>query len=215
MKSIKSSVNSNLYFKFFRKGISNRENRQPILARLRMALSISLASSEGWMKDELALSLWREATLRDWQACQTNGGSRNHAPSDPAYRPVSTALKLKSSRVWYCHPAATRWTKPSADLYRLALRRIGSAAVSPSRPVRPCRLDCAGRLAGPSLSEWQALARSVIRPAVLIRWVSFWLESLQVKWDKIKSKKLKFLPLLQWPENNPKIYMWVVSLLKE
>ena len=69
------------------------------------------------------------------------------------------------------------------------------------------RVDPSGRadlivpagLPGLLLSEWQALARSVIRPAFLIRWVSFWLESLQAKWDKIKSKKLKFLPLLQWP----------------
>ena len=77
------------------------------------------------------------------------------------------------------------------------------ARLSPSRSVRPCRVECAGRLAGPTL-QWVAGACQICHPSgvldplgVILTW-----ELLQ-EWDKIKSKKLKFLPLLQWPSNNP------------
>ena len=126
---------------------------------------------EGRMRDELGwLSLWREADRGDWQV-----------PTPPPLVAVSVVpgrhiVELSWPGLacpWLSHcqlPGCSPTVGCGAGLARQS-GRCGEAGAGPG-PSSPHR--------SPDLSNVRRL----------IRWVSFWLESLGAKWDKIK--KLKY-----------------------
>ena len=117
--------------------------------------------------------------------------------SQPGDRPL---IDRRPGLVWRARaPGATtaRWRRRAA-CGALAARqrttrweRVYSYRPDTSPTIADDAGGLAGRAAGGWSEQWVAAACQICHPpAVLIRRVSFWLEGLRVKWDKIKSKKV-------------------------
>ena len=152
-----------------------RRDSQSLVVLPSLALSISPG---GWAGEALASPGRREGWRMSWAGCHCDG-------------------RLQHTRDWQVPTPPP----PQSSLCRAGRAELASSPFSPllSTSALP---DCCGCRTGPTV--WPVLAVPGPGPGPtsphrspdlsnvrrLIRWVSFWLESLGAKWDKIK--KLKY-----------------------